>query len=168
MADDNNLKINIGINPAGAVSGARQTTAAVGSVVNETKDLDAAFRRLKSAIDPTFAATEKFNKTQAEYNRLLQTGKMSQAEYAQMMGVVKQAYDSQLSSIEKNGSAAKRATQEQKAALLEETRAREAAAANSVALANEWLAAERRNTAALKTEVASRLLEEKAAIREAV
>ncbi len=167
MADDNNLDINIGINPAGAESGARRTSAAVSSVVSETKDLDAAFRRLKSAIDPTFAATDRFNKSQAEYNNLLKAGKIDQAEYAKYMDVLKRAYESQISSIEKNSSAARQAAADKKALLVQEARDREAAAAQQKSIAAEWVAQERRNTQALKTELAQRTLAQKAAIAEA-
>lgn len=169
MADENNnLDINIGINPAGAEAGARRTTAAVGSVVNQSKEMDAAFRRLKSAIDPAFAAQERYNKAIAEYDKQLKVGKLSQQEYATAVGMVKTAFDAQLASIERNSAAAKRAAQDKAVAALQEAQTRERSAADSKRIADEWLALERRNTQALKQEAITRATAEKAAIMEAV
>lgn len=156
MADDNNLNINIGINPAGAESGARRTVTAVGNVVNETKELDAGFRRLKAAIDPAFAAQDKYNKTLAEYDRLLAAGKIEQAEYAAQVEVITRAYNGQIAALEKNSAAAKRASVEKAQAILQEVTAREAAAKRDKQIADQWVAQERANTAALKRELAER------------
>jgi hypothetical protein len=63
MADENNdLNINIGMNASGVESGSRRSKAAVSSVTDEAKQLEQAFKRIKAAIDPTFAAQERFNK----------------------------------------------------------------------------------------------------------
>jgi len=168
MADENNLEINIGINPSQAEAGARKTVSAVGSVVNESKQLDAAFRRLKSAIDPTFAATEKYNQALAEYDQLLKKGTVDQATYAKGIELVKKAYDSQIASIQKNSSVAKQADLEKKQAILAEVKAREASAAQQRQIAAAWLAQEKRNTAALRQELEQRKTAEKAYILEAV
>lgn len=167
MADDNNLDINIGINPAGAESGAKRTSAAVGGVVQNAKDLDAAFRRLKSSIDPTFAAQDKYNRSISEYDRLLKAGKISQAEYAKYLDVLKRAYDSQVEAINRNSSAAKQAAADKKALLLQEAKDREAAAMQQKAIADAWVQQEKRNTQALRAELAQRTLAQKAAIAEA-
>ena len=168
MADDNNLEINIGINPTQAEAGAKKTVSAVGSVVNESKQLDAAFRRLKSAIDPTFAATEKYNQALSEYDRLLKQGKVDQESYARGIDLVKKAYESQIAAIQKNSSVAKQAELEKKQAILEEVKAREAAANQQRQIAAGWLAQEKRNTAALRQELEQRKTAEKAYVLEAV
>jgi len=168
MADENNLEINIGINPTQAEAGARKTVSAVGSVVNESKQLDAAFRRLKSAIDPTFAATEKYNQALAEYDALLKKGAVDQASYAKGVELVKKAYDAQIASIQKNSSVAKQAELEKKQAILEEVKAREASANQQRQIAAAWLAQEKRNTAALRQELEQRKTAEKAYVLEAV
>lgn len=168
MADENNLEINIGINPTQAEAGARKTVSAVGSVVNESKQLDAAFRRLKSAIDPTFAATEKYNQALAEYDQLLKRGAVDQATYARGIELVKKAYDNQIASIQKNSSVAKQADLEKKQAILEEVKARQAAASQQREIAAQWLAQEKRNTVAIRQELEQRKTAEKAYVLEAV
>lgn len=168
MADENNLEINIGVNPSQAEAGAKRAASAVGSVVNESKQLDAAFRRLKSAIDPTFAATEKYNQALSEYDRLLKQGKVDQEAYARGVELVKKAYDNQIASIQKNSSIAKQAELEKKQAILEEVKAREASAAQQRQIAAAWLAQEKRNTAVLRQELEARKTAERAYVLEAV
>lgn len=168
MADENNLEINIGINPAGAEAGARRTTAAVGSVVNEAKQMGDAFSRLKSALDPSYAAQQKYTKAVEEFDRQLKAGKLSQQEYAQSVAAVQRAFDAQVQSIQRNSAAAKRAAQENAVASLQEAAAREKSAADAKRIADEWLALERRNTQSLRSELQQRKVAQKAYIDEAV
>src|SRR3546814_2043097 len=67
LADETeNLNINIGSDPSGVETGSKRASTSIKGVNSEAKQLDQAFRRLKSSIDPTFAATEKYNKTLAD------------------------------------------------------------------------------------------------------
>jgi len=105
MAEDNNININIGVNPTQAESGAKRTRTALNSVTKEQKEMDAALRRLKASIDPTFAATEKYNKALADNKRLLDAGKISQQEYAAGSRAAKAALDQQIASMTKMSAA---------------------------------------------------------------
>lgn len=107
MADNNDLNINIGVNPSQAEAGSRRTKAALNSVTKESKEMDAALRRLKSSIDPTFAATEKYNRTLADNKKLLDAGRISQQEYAAGARAAKAALDQQVLSITRMGEASK-------------------------------------------------------------
>jgi len=167
MADDNNLEFRLGMNTSGVEEGSRRAKASVGSVSQSADQLGGAFRRLKSAIDPTFAATEKFNRSMAEYDRLLKSGAMDQETYAKGTDLIRRAYETQIASIEKNSSAAKRAAAEKQAALLKEAQDREAAARQQKGIADEWLAQERKNSQAIRAEAESRAVAEKKAIMEA-
>lgn len=168
MADENNLEINIGINPANAESGARRTSAAVGSVVNEAKEMGTAFNRLKAALDPSYAAQQKYTRAVEEFDRQLKAGKLTQQQYAQGVESVKRAFDTQLASIERNSAAAKRAAQEKSIAILQEASARERSATEAKRLADQWVQIEQRNTQALRQELQQRKVANKAYVDEAV
>lgn len=112
MADDTNLNINIGADPSGVEKGTRRASTSVKAVTKDAKDLDGAFRRLKSAIDPTFRATEKYNKALADNKALLAAGKIERAEYLANAKALKVALDAQVASIMKNSQAGKAAAAE--------------------------------------------------------
>lgn len=164
MADENDISINIGSDPSGVEAGSRRARSAVKGVQDEAKQLDSAFRRLKSSIDPTFAAQERYNKSMADANRLMNAGRINKREFAAATNAAKAALDQEIASIERNSVAGKAAaaeatrmkrqqTAEARAAALEESRAaREAsqariAAARQAAAAVE--AAQRREQAAI-------------------
>lgn len=112
MADENDININIGVNPSQAEAGSRRTKTALNSVTKESKEMDAALRRLKSSIDPTFAATEKYNKALADTDRLLKAQRISQQEATAARNAAKASLDAQIASINKMSAASKAATEQ--------------------------------------------------------
>lgn len=157
MADENDLNINIGMNPAGVESGSKRTKTAVASVSKEAKDLDSALRRLRSSIDPTFAATEKYNKALADNQRLLAAGRIGQDEYAAGAKAAKAALDQQIASISRNAAASKAASEDIKKQKGEEAAAARKAAQDEVAAAR--LATSQRIAAAREERAAKAVLE---------
>lgn len=165
MADD--LNINIGANPTGVEQGSRRAKTALQGVAAGGKDLDAALRRLRTAIDPTFAAMEKFNRTKADNLALLRAGIVTRKEYNAAMKVAKTALDQETASIERNSEAGRRAAAEAKAAKAQQVADARAAAAEEARLARETAAA-KRQAERLAVEEAKRLRqEERAAARAA-
>lgn len=109
MADDNNLNINIGVNPAKAESGSKRASTAVSGVSKEARELDKAFRALKSAIDPTFAATEKYNRSLEQAQKLLKAGMITRKEYNAAIKLSKAALDEEVGAILRNSTAGQKA-----------------------------------------------------------
>ncbi len=167
MADENDININIGANPAGVEAGSRRAKAAVKGVTDESKGLDAAFRRLKSSIDPTFAATERYNKVLADNKRLLDAGRISQEMYAKGADAAYQALQRETAAIQSNSAAAKAAAAEMKARKAGEAAANRAATQAAVQEARAKVAAERQASRDAAAAVKQRLAEEKALVREA-
>lgn len=167
MADENDININIGANPAGVEAGTRRAKTAVKGVTDESKALDAAFRRLKSSIDPTFAATERYNKTLADNKRLLDAGRISQEMYARGAEAAYTALQKETAAIQSNSAAARAAAAEIKAAKAQQTADAKAAAQASVQAARETAAAERQAAREAAAVAKQAKAEEKAAIREA-
>ena len=128
MADENDLNINIGSNPAGVESGSRRAKTAVNSVTKEARDLDAALRRLRSAIDPTFAATDRYNKALADAEKLLAANRIGQDEFRAATAAARAELDAQVQAIQRNSAASRSATEDQKRRKAEETQAARAAA----------------------------------------
>lgn len=136
MADETeNLNINIGSDPSGVEQGSKRATTSIRNVNREAKELDTAFRRLKSSIDPAFAATERYNKTLADNQRLLAAGRISQDEYAAGARAAKAALDAQIESINRSSQSAKIA-----AAQARQQAAQQKAEARSVAEAERQAA----------------------------
>lgn len=129
MADD--LNINIGADATSVKKGTKEASIAISGVSKEAKELEASFRRIKSSIDPTFAATEKYNKTVAESKRLLQAELITRKEYNAAIRLGKAALDAQLQSLQQNSTASKKITAEVSA-----TRKRDAAEALRLAQAD--------------------------------
>lgn len=172
MADENDkLNINIGANASGVEQGTSRAQQAIKKVSREAKELDAAFRRLKAAVDPTFQATQKYNQLLADSKKLLSAGKISQQEYAQAIKAAKAALDQQVQAIQRNTAAGRAAAEEAKAknaeararareqAEAERRAAREAsdakiAAAKQAAAAVEAAQQKERNAIKLSTQVA--------------
>src|SRR3546814_5028168 len=97
--------LNIGSDPSGVEQGTRRASTSIKGVTNDAKELDQAFRRIKSAVDPTFAATERYNKSLADNKRLLQAGKIDRDEYLANARALKTALDAQVASIQRNSAA---------------------------------------------------------------
>lgn len=164
MADEEGLNINIGANPEGVEAGSKRGAAAIGTVTKEAKDMDAAFRRLKSAIDPTFAAQERYNKALADNKRLLDAGRISQQEYAAGALAAKAALDQQVETINRGSAAARAAAAETKRLKSEEIAATAAAAVAARNAAREQANAEK----AAARDAAATLREAKAQEKQAI
>lgn len=165
MADD--LNINIGANPAGIESGSRRAKVALKGVADGGKDLDAALRRLRSSIDPTYVAMERYNKVHAENLQLLRAGLVTRQEYNAAMKVAKAALQEETAAIQRNtaeGRAAIAAQRAAKAQALAESRA--AAAAEALA-ARQAAAAARQAAREAAAEVKAQKAAERQAAREA-
>lgn len=161
MADD--LNINIGANPAGIESGSRRAKVALKGVADGGKDLDAALRRLRSSIDPTYVAMERYNKVHAENLGLLRAGLVTRQEYNAAMKVAKANLESETAAIQRN-------TAEGRAAIAAQRQAKaEALAQSRAAAAAEALAARQAAQAARQAarEAAAEVKAQKAAEREA-
>jgi len=143
MADENDLNINIGSNPSGVESGSKRAKVAVNSVTKEARDLDAALKRLRGAIDPTFAATERYNKSLADAEKLLAANRIGQEEYRRAAAAARAELDAQVQSINRNSAAARAASEDAK-----RQKAEQAAAARTAAQA-EALAARQAAQAAI-------------------
>lgn len=167
MADETDLNINIGANPAGVEQGTRRAKAAVKGVTDESKQLDAAFRRLKSAIDPTFAATERYNKALADNKRLLDAGRISKEMYARGAEAAYNALQTETAAIQRNSAAGRQAAAEAKSLKLQQAADARAAAQAEVLAAREKAAAERQAAREAAAAVKQKIAEEKQAIREA-
>lgn len=167
MADDNNIDINIQGNASGIQGASRQASSSVSEVSKSAKELDQAFRRLKSAIDPTFAAQEKYNQAVRDAQGLLAAKKISQEEATRAEVAAKAALDQTIKAIYAKSEAGRAAAAAEKQRAQEELAERRAAAlavaqeARAKAEAEKAAAQEARGLAKQKAE------EEKAAIREA-
>lgn len=137
MADKDDININIGVNPAPAESGSKRVKTAVGSVSKEAKDLQESFRRLKSAIDPTFAAQEKYNRSIADAKKLLQAHLITQKEYNAAKKLAANALDSEVAAINRRTAAGQAAAAKQRKELADQAAAAKAAAQAEVAAARQ-------------------------------
>lgn len=143
MADD--VSINIGINPTQAEKGSKTARAAVGNVAKETKELEGAFKRLKTALDPTFAAQQKYNRLLEDNKKLLEAGIIKKREYNANLKESKRWLDEQTAAIQKNTAAGKAAQEAERAgraaALAAERQAKAEQRQESRRLAQEEMAA---------------------------
>jgi hypothetical protein len=168
MADDtNDLNINIGANPAGVESGSRRAKASIKSVTDESKQLEAAFKRIKAAIDPTFAAQERYNKLLADAKILLKAGEMDRREYNATIKAAKQLLDEESAALMRNSAAGRAAAAEAKARRAAENADAKAAAEATRTAAMEKAAAERAAAKAASDAIKQGKAEERAAIRAA-
>jgi hypothetical protein len=168
MADENNdLNINIGMNPSGVESGSRRSKAAVSSVTDEAKQLEQAFKRIKAAIDPTFAAQERYNKLLQDAKLLLKAGEMDRKEYNATIRAAKQLLDEESAALMRNSAAGRAAASEARARKAQEAADARAAAAAVRAAAMEKAAAERAAAKEAAAAQAAARAEERAAIRQA-
>ena len=116
MADEQNIDINIGINASTATKGSQQAKAAVNSVSKETKELQEAFKRLKTALDPTYAAQQKYNRLLEDNKKLLQAGVIARKEYNANVKAAKAALDEETAAIQRRTNAGRAALAEERAA----------------------------------------------------
>lgn len=116
MADKENLEIGVDINATKAESGAKRSKAAISSVEGLSRDLQRSYRALKSSIDPTFAAQEKYNKSIENYKKLLAAGVVTRKEYNAAVKATKKALEDEVSAIAQNSSAFVKAAAIKKAA----------------------------------------------------
>lgn len=167
MADENDISINIGANPAGVEAGSRRAKTAVKGVTDESKQLEAAFKRLKSSIDPTFAATERYNRTLADNKRLLDAGRISKEMYAAGTKAAKAALEQETAAIQRNSAAGRAAAAEAKTLKTQQAADARASAQAQVVAAREAAAAEKQSAREAAAAVKEAKAQEKAAIREA-
>lgn len=155
MADETeNLNINIGSDPSGVERGTQRASNAIKGTTKEAKELDSAFRRIKSAVDPTFAATERYNKSLADNKRLLAAGKIDRDEYLANARALKSALDAQVASINRNSAAGRAAAAEARRQAAQQKQDAQAAAEAerqaARAVAQEKIAAARAAAAAVE------------------
>lgn len=146
MAEENDININIKGDASGIEGPSSQAKAAVKGVSNEAKELQAAFKRLQQAIDPTFAAQEKYNKALEDNRRLLAAGMVGAQEFAAANRVAAQALDQARTAAEKNSAAYKERVAAEKlaaaqAAAIEASKASAAKAADDARAASAKTAA---------------------------
>lgn len=104
MADD--VNINIGINPATAETGAKKAVKAVNSVSQSSKDLEASFRRIKTSLDPTWQAQQKYNQALADVVKLQKADRISKDEATAARKAAKSAFDQETTAINRRIAAA--------------------------------------------------------------
>jgi len=117
MADD--VNINIGINPTTAETGAKKAVKAVNTVSQSSKDLEASFRRIKTALDPTWQAQQKYNQALADVVKLQKADRLSKDEATAARKAAKAAYDAETASITRRIAAAQALASADKAAASE-------------------------------------------------
>jgi hypothetical protein len=133
MADDD-LNIKIGGDASGMEAAANRGKQATDSLSSSTDELQKVFKRVKQAIDPTYAALERYNRLQADNAKLLKEGVIQAADWANMQVRLRQLYDEEVSAIQRRSNEGKKATAERKAqAAMETAAAKEQAAAEKLA-----------------------------------
>lgn len=168
MADENNdLNINIGVNPSGVESGSRRAKSAINSVTDESKQLAEAFKRIKAAVDPTFAAQERYNRLLSDAKLLLKAGEMGRKEYNATIKAAKELLDQESAALLRNSAAGRAAAAEAKARKAAEAEDARATAAATRQAAMEKAAAERAAAKAAAEAVKQAKMEERAAIKAA-
>lgn len=169
MADD--LNINIGANPAGVEQGSRRAKVALKGVADGGRDLDAALRRLRTAIDPTYAALEKYNKVHQDNLALMRAGIISRKEYNAGMKAAKAALEQETAALERNTAAGRAKIEAERQARQQQLQAAKAAKDEEVRLAREAnqarRQAEKEAAAAAKAAKAEERAANKAAAEEA-
>ena len=105
MADKEDLEIGVSVNATKAESGGKRAKAAISSVEGLSRDLQRSYRALKSSIDPTFAAQEKYNKSIENYKKLLAAGVVTRKEYNAAVKATKKALEDEVTAIAQNSAA---------------------------------------------------------------
>jgi len=153
MATENDdLNIHINVDPSGAEQGSNRAKSAIGGIGNEAKQLESSFRRLMSAIDPTFAAQEKYNQSLSEARQLWSAGRISVEEYRQGVAAARTELQASIEAINNNSAAARAAAAQIKQAAADEAAAARQAAREKIQAAAQAAAARRQ---ALKEETAA-------------
>lgn len=144
MATENDdLNIHINVDPSGAEQGSTRAKSAISGIGNEARQLDSAFRRLMGAIDPTFAAQEKYNSSLTEARQLWAAGRISAEEYRQGVAAARQELAASTAAIAANTAEARAAAAAIKQAAADEATARRTAAREAVRAAAEAAKAKR-------------------------
>lgn len=165
MADD--ININIGANPAGVEAGSRRAKVALKGITDGGRDLDAALRRLRTAIDPTYAALEKFNKVKADNLALLRSGIITRKEYNAGMKVAKELLEQETAALQRNTAAGRAAIEAERVARQQAAAEARAAKAEEARLAREAAQAKRQAEREAAAEAKRLRAEERAATKAA-
>lgn len=165
MADD--ISVNIGANPAGVEQGSRRAKVALKGVADGGRDLDAALRRLRTAIDPAYAALEKYNKVHQDNLALMRAGIITRKEYNAGMRAAKAALEQETAAIERNTAAGRARIQAEREARQQEAAANRAAKAEEARLAREASQARRQAEREAAAAAKQARAEERASMRAA-
>lgn len=148
--DQENLDIRIGSDSSDIEGGSKAAAAAINKVTKEAEDLDKAFKRLRSSIDPMFAAQTQYNQSLAQLDTLLSRGAVSEAQYAQSVDLARAALARQSAEQLRGTAVANAAAEAQRTAAATKGRAEQAAAAVATA-ANRAMTTARAAEAAAAT-----------------
>lgn len=95
--NDDNLNIRIGADPTDIEVGSKAAAAAIKKVTQEAGDLDRAFKKLRSSLDPMYAAQTQYNNTLVQLDMLMSKGVLGQKEYASSIEKAREALARQTS-----------------------------------------------------------------------
>jgi hypothetical protein len=112
--DEEGLNIKVGGDASGMEDAARKGTKAVNNIVDGAVNLQKALRTVKTTIDPTYAALERYNKAQAANAELLKAGAVDAETWANTQVKLRQAYDASVAAILRRTEAARADSAEQK------------------------------------------------------
>lgn len=137
MADENDLNIGVNVNPTGAEVGSKRAKTAVQGIAGGAKELEVALNKLRSSIDPTFAAMQKYNKAHADNLALKRAGLITNQEYIAGMKAAKVALESEIAAIQAKSQASSAAAKREEAAMAKAEAARKKQVESIRALATE-------------------------------
>lgn len=145
MADNEDVKIKVTADATSTKKAAAEAKKAMAALEAAGVDVAAAFKSIKSAVDPAWAAQQKYNDAVNTAKALHKAGALSMLDYAKYVAAAKAEYAKFTPAAIAAANAAKKAADDQKAALAAEAaqraqQRREIAAGN---LAERQAAAER-------------------------
>lgn len=130
---DDDLNIRIGADPSDIEVGSKAAAAAINKVTREAADLDRAFKKLRSSLDPMYAAQTQYNQTLAQLDMLLSKGALSELEYASSVDKAREALARQTADQLKGTAVANQASEAAKNAAAARARAEDAASKSTLA-----------------------------------
>lgn len=167
MADEN-ISIGIDGNAQGIEGASSAASGAIKGTTASAADLAKAFRALQSAIDPTYAAQERYNKSLQDNRALLAAGAISAQEFAAGNRAAAASLQANIAAIEQNSAAGQAAAAQQKAIRAQEAQdARDAAAVVRQAAADKAAAEKQAAVDARAAQSAARAAEKAEALETA-
>lgn len=142
MADENDsININIGGSSDEFALASRRAQASTRDLAAEQKTLESAFARIQNALNPLWAAEQRYNQELTENFKLWQAGVINAQRLAQANEISAQSLNAATAAVEANSEAAKKAAADKAAAAAAE-KAAQVASATQTAQAQAQAAAQ--------------------------